>query len=131
MRKYKLAIVDDDEDERFFIQDAFNVFPGFEIVGEFGNGDQLLGWLEGPPAVMPELILSDLNMPGKNGYDVICDVQTLFPHIPVIITSTSTLNTIREKCMALGAYSFLVKPDVFIDYAAYAEKLYSMISAHH
>ncbi|KQS27107.1 response regulator transcription factor [Dyadobacter sp. Leaf189] len=128
MKKYKLAIVENDEDERFFMADAFNAFKGFDIIGEFSNGDQLFEWLNGQPDTLPELILSDLNMPGKNGYDVITGVKANFPQIPVIITSTSSVSSTREKCVGLGAREFMVKPDIFIAYDRYAENLYKLIS---
>ncbi|WP_439556098.1 response regulator, partial [Dyadobacter sp.] len=128
MKKYKLAIVENDEDERFFMADAFNAFNGFDIIGEFSNGDQLFEWLNGRPDTLPELILSDLNMPGKNGYDVITGIKANFPQIPVIITSTSSVSSTREKCVGLGARDFMVKPDIFIAYDRYAENLYKLIS---
>ncbi|WP_031527669.1 response regulator transcription factor [Dyadobacter crusticola] len=128
MKKFKLAIVENDEDERFFMADAFNASQGFDIVGEFSNGDQLFEWLNTRPDTLPELILSDLNMPGKNGYDVIMGVKANFPQIPVVITSTSSVSSTREKCVGLGAREFMVKPDIFIAYDRYAESLYQLIS---
>jgi DNA-binding NarL/FixJ family response regulator len=127
MRKYRLAIVENDEDERFFMLDAFRAFAGFEILGEFGNGNQLLDWLSAGPQVMPELILSDLNMPGKNGYDVISETMDRFPGIKVVITSTSPVTSVREKCLGLGAFAFLLKPDVFIAYENYVKSFYKLL----
>lgn len=127
MKKYKLAIVENDEDERFFMVDAFSAFAGFEIVGEFGNGNQLLDWLSAGPQVMPELILLDLNMPGKNGYDVISEATSKFPGLKVVITSTSSVTSIRERCLGLGAFAFLIKPDVFIAYENYVESFYQLL----
>ncbi len=124
MEKFSLVIVEDDEDERFFMTEAFNEFEGFELLNAFANGDQILNWLQTPSHRFPDLIVSDLNMPGKNGYDLINEVRKGFPQIAVFITSTSKLQATREKCLHLGADSFLPKPDVFVDYAPFVAKAY-------
>ena len=124
MEKFSLVIVEDDEDERFFMTEAFNEFEGFELLNAFPNGDQILNWLQTPSHRFPDLIVSDLNMPGKNGYDLINEVRKGFPQIAVFITSTSKLQATREKCLHLGADGFLPKPDVFVDYAPFVAKAY-------
>lgn len=129
MRTYKIIIVENDEDEQFFMKEGFNAVDLFQIVAQVENGDELLAWLREHPESMPDLILSDLNMPGKNGYDVIADIKATlaFAHIPVIITSTSSTRTIIEKCLALGAADYIVKPDTFVEYMTYARQLYDVI----
>ncbi|MCF0052438.1 response regulator [Dyadobacter sp. LJ53] len=123
----KLAIVENDEDERFFMAEAFGACDGFEIVGEFGNGDQLMEWLEDMPQQQPQLIVTDLNMPGKNGYDIIAEMRVTRPQVRVIATSTSHMAATREKCLRLGAREFLIKPDVFTDYNAFVTQVYNMV----
>jgi DNA-binding NarL/FixJ family response regulator len=128
MKRFKIAIVEDDEDERFFMVDAFNSFAGFEVVGEFGNGDQLMAWLGKQADPTTELVITDLNMPGKNGYDIISEVRSKYSGIDVVATSTSSVDATRNKCLAMGARQFLVKPDVFIHYQDYVERLYQLLS---
>lgn len=125
----KLAVVENDDDERFFMIEAFEAFGNFEIVGQFGNGDQLLQWLENSPAQLPQLIITDLNMPGKNGYDIISEVKSGHPEIRVIATSTSSIPATRDKCRNLGAREFMVKPDVFIAYDHYVSAVYELVGA--
>lgn len=57
-------------------------------------------------------------MHGKNGYDILTEIRARpeLQHIPVIITSTSQLSSVAEKCLALGAAAYMVKPDTFISY---------------
>ena len=133
MRKYKIIIVDNDEDEQFFMKEGFDAADLFEIVAQVKNGDILLYWLKEHPANLPDVILSDLNMPGKNGYDIIEDIKgnTLYAHIPVIITSTSATKTIMEKCLAMGAADYLVKPDTFVEYEPFVNDLYQRITEKH
>lgn len=132
MKRYKLVIVENDEDERFFMTQEFEAFGAFDILGVFINGDTLFEWLSGSPAQLPDIILSDLNMPGKNGYDILTVLKAdpAYDDIPVIITSTSSVIAVREKCLSMGASDYLIKPEMFIDYGPYVEKFYQKIEAN-
>ncbi|WP_138485249.1 response regulator [Dyadobacter bucti] len=76
------------------------------ILGEFVNGDTLFEWLEKNRQGLPDIILSDLNMPGKNGYDILSFINSEpdLGCIPVIITSTSPVIAVREKCLSNGCH---------------------------
>jgi CheY-like chemotaxis protein len=130
MKKYRIVIVENDEDEQFFMKEGFDQAGTFEILSMVSNGDALFQWLESHPQQLPDLILSDLNMPGKNGYDIITEVRDTpaYAHIPVIITSTSSTKAFIDKCLAFGAADYLVKPETFIEYVPFVERLYKLIS---
>jgi CheY-like chemotaxis protein len=130
MRKYKIVIVENDEDEQFFMKEGFNAVGLFEILAQLKNGDALFEWLQDNKENLPDIILSDLNMPGMNGYDIITGVKDnpLFKHIPVIITSTSNAKIMIEKCMALGAADYKVKPETFVAYEPFVKALYQSIN---
>jgi DNA-binding NarL/FixJ family response regulator len=132
MRKFKIIIVENDEDEQLFMKEGFDAADLFELIAQLKNGDELFEWLEFNRANLPDVILSDLNMPGKNGYDIIEDIKgnSVYEHIPVIITSTSSTNATINKCMSLGAASYLVKPDTFIQYEPFVKQLYQLIKEH-
>ena len=129
MKKYRIIIVENDEDEQLFMKEGFDAAGLFDIVAQVKNGNTLLEWLNENKNALPDVILSDLNMPGKNGYDVINEVKAnpLYAHIPVLITSTSSTKTIIEKCMAQGAADYIVKPETFVEYVPYVESLYKRI----
>jgi len=129
MKKYKIIIVENDEDEQFFMKEGFDAADLFEILAQVKNGDALLEWLDGTGAIAPDLILSDLNMPGKNGYDVIAEmkVHPKYGGTPVVIISTSSTQSIVDKCLALGAADYLVKPDTFTEYVPFVKNLYRLI----
>jgi CheY-like chemotaxis protein len=129
MKKYNIIIVENDEDEQLFMKEGFDATGLFNIVAQVKNGDDLLQWLNSHKQNLPHIILSDLNMPGKNGYDVINDVKDdpSYSHIPVIITSTSSTRTIIDKCLAFGAADYVVKPDTFVEYVPYVKNLYKRI----
>lgn len=129
MKKYKIIIVENDEDEQLFMKEGFEAAGLFQIIAVVSNGDTLFEWLGEHITILPDIILSDLNMPGKNGYDVINEVKSnpLYAHIPVVITSTSSTRTIMEKCIAAGASDYIVKPETFVEYVPYVRNLYGRI----
>lgn len=129
MKKYKIVLVENDEDEQVFMKEGFDAAGLFEIVAQVRNGDTLFEWLNENKNSLPDVILSDLNMPGKNGYDVINEIKTspVYMHIPVVITSTSSTKTIIEKCLASGAADYVVKPETFVEYVPYVQNLYRRI----
>lgn len=129
MKIYKIIIIENDEDEQFFMREGFEKSGLFQILAMVRNGDELFGWLRKHPIALPDLFLSDLNMPGKNGYDIIQEVKAhpLYANIPVVITSTSSTQAIIKKCLDAGAADYVVKPETFIEYEPYVKKLYQRI----
>jgi len=129
MKRYKIIIVENDEDEQLFMKEGFETANLFEVIAVVINGDTLFEWLTQNVNSLPDIILSDLNMPGKNGYDVIKEVKSnpLYSHIPVVITSTSSTRTIMEKCITAGASEYIVKPETFVEYVPYVKDLYNRV----
>lgn len=129
MKKHSLIIVENDDDEQLFMKEGFDAADLFTIVAQVRNGDHLFDWLDAHPRELPDIILSDLNMPGKNGYDIINGIKNnpAWSHIPVIITSTSSTPTIIDKCMAQGAADYIVKPETFVEYSPYVKILHGLV----
>ena len=129
MKTYNIVIVENDEDEQEFMKEGFDAVGLFNVIAQVRNGDHLLDWLAEHRESRPDIILSDLNMPGKNGYDIILDIKSSrdWSNLPVIITSTSSTKTIIDKCLALGAADYIVKPETFIEYVPYVKNLYQCI----
>lgn len=86
------------------------------------NGEEALDFLYKrelyQSAPRPGLILLDIKLPKLDGYEVLSiikkdqDLKT----IPVIILTTSALETDLNKCYILGANSYIIKPIQFRDF---------------
>jgi DNA-binding NarL/FixJ family response regulator len=128
MRKLRLYLVENDPDEQEFMKEAFMESGQFELVGVGKSGDVLFEWLDqGNPA--PDFVLSDLNMPGKNGHDILNELTSSdkYPRIPVVITSTSSTPFIIDRCMKEGATAYIVKPETFARYVPFVSELYGRL----
>jgi CheY-like chemotaxis protein len=127
-RKIKLLVIEDNEDERMFIKEGLTSAGLFEVVGEAKNGNEMLELFQQSTFTYPEIVLTDLKMPGKNGYDVIHDVKEnkSLSHIPVIILSTAPDMPFAAKCKQLGACAYFTKPDTFLEYEGFAQKIYEV-----
>ncbi len=120
--KNPVILVDDSADD---IEIARQVYKLTKLENEFlvmREGDQLLSYLDGINLgvnKMPTLVLIDLNMPGKNGFEVLSQVRTKpeFKEFPkIIMFSHSNLKKDKEKSIALGANGFKSKPIELNDY---------------
>ena len=129
MEKIKIIIAENDEDEQFFMKDGFEASGHFNVIGFACSGDELLATLNNDELDPPDMILSDLNMPGKNGYDVLKALRAdkKFSALPIVITSTSSIKSVIDTCMQLGATKFMQKPDTFVEYADFARELADLL----
>ena len=121
MQKLFILVAEDDSDDRFLLQTAFRE-KGYDDKIEFvENGVELLEFLsriqedKSGQDSYPYFILLDLNMPKKDGREVLKEIKQhpVFKKIPIIVfTTTKNENEIR-RCYELGANTYIVKPVSF------------------
>ncbi len=111
-----ILIAEDDADDRFLLESAFRE-NGFNDTLRFvENGIELMEYLQnGTEVKMPRFILLDLNMPKKDGREVLKEIKQNpdFKKIPVIIFSTTNNEQEMKRCYELGANSYITKPNSF------------------
>src|SRR5215831_17620624 len=119
-RKFYILIAEDDPDDRFLLKTAFEESGYPNVLRFVENGVELLQHLkevteQKPKDDLPGFILLDLNMPKKDGREVLREIKehNIFRKIPVIIFTTTKNENEIIKCYELGANSYVVKPLVF------------------
>lgn len=113
---YAVYMVDDDPDDRQIVSDAFEEITTPTELTLMRNGNELMENLENSTiSSLPSLILLDLNMPGKDGREILKEVKgnKSLQQIPVIIFTTSSTDKDRENCYELGANCFVTKPSSY------------------
>ncbi|MVM33831.1 response regulator [Spirosoma sp. HMF4905] len=104
-------IVDDDEDDQQFIRSAFwDGEPPISVLS-LSDGEELLPMLADCIEV-PRLILLDINMPRKDGFETLQELRNLYSYtdLPVVMLTTSSNEDDRKRSFRLGANQFLTKP---------------------
>jgi chemotaxis family two-component system response regulator Rcp1 len=74
--------------------------------------EALLHLRQDPHAPLPDLILLDLNLPRKDGWEVLaeCKADPRLKQVPIVIFTTSQLGSEVQRCYEMGANSFVAKP---------------------
>jgi len=113
--KHSIVIVDDDDDDREIIRDAFEKTVSGQEYIFMDNGEMLLEYLEKNRSNGPSLIMLDLNMPGKDGREILKEIKTSnrFHQIPTVVFTTSSSPKDKQAVYELGANCFITKPDTF------------------
>ena len=74
------------------------------------DGLEALAWLQ--QGNIPDLIITDLQMPNMDGIGLINSLKEsgYFKHIPIIVLSSKDSSTDRIQCLKLGAEDYMIKP---------------------
>ncbi|SFF37218.1 response regulator [Spirosoma endophyticum] len=119
-----VLIIDDDEDDRFFMEQAFKTDSASTQVHSAAGGQQAFELLGSAP-LLPDVILLDLNMPGMTGFEVLAHLKQSPPYqsIPVVILTTSDAATDQDQARQLGAAEFITKPTTSVGLSAIAQRI--------
>ncbi len=104
----KTTIVDDSDFFRKFMTDLCKEID-LEVVETFSRGDSFLEKLKEEKNQEINLVLLDINMPGKSGADLIEDVLDYLDDGIIIMISTLNSMEIVDKCLSLGATNYITK----------------------
>jgi two-component system nitrogen regulation response regulator GlnG len=101
----KIWIADDDEAIRMVLEEGLKS-TGFDIV-TFANGESLIDALSEDK---PDLIISDIKMPGMHGYDLLKHIKNNYDKLPVIIMTAFTDMQAAIDSYGGGAFEYIPKP---------------------
>jgi CheY-like chemotaxis protein len=118
MEEIFILIAEDDADDRFLLKAAFEENGFNDTLCFVENGVEVLDYLYKQSAdtqVYPRFILLDLNMPKKDGREVLKELKQhpQLKKIPVVIFSTTNNEQEMKRCYELGANSYITKPNSF------------------
>ena len=113
---YHVLLADDSEDDRFLIRSAVERIPRLKVVGEVANGLEViaffngLGKASGAEKSVPDLLLLDLEMPFKDGFEVLEWLRGReYDNLTVVVLTGSTQPSHIKRALDLGADYYQVK----------------------
>jgi two-component system, response regulator len=133
----EILLVEDNEDDVVIIQEAFAKSRLVNVLNTVSDGEEALAYLrrEGQYKVVrqPGLILLDINMPKKNGFEVMQAMKAdpRLRTLPVIMLTMSDRDEDIIRSYANGACSYIRKPvdlDQFHTVIKQFELYWTMIS---
>jgi len=114
-----ILLAEDNEPEQEIMKEAFKEVKAEYEVFMVKDGIETLEFLDGKgefhDVPKPDLIILDLNMPRKNGLEVVADIKNnpKWQHIPLLVLSNSEYSGDICRCYALGVNAYLSKPADF------------------
>ena len=105
---YKVLIVDDESLIRKGLRNIINwKMLDCEVCGDATDGIQAIEQIK---ALMPEIIVTDIHMPGMDGLSMIKEVKSIVPNSKIIILTGYRDFDYVQEAIKCGAFDYLLKP---------------------
>jgi DNA-binding NarL/FixJ family response regulator len=115
-----ILIADDHANVRRGLREILvDAFSGSHF-SEACDGDQVLTQLINS---QHDVLLLDINMPGRNGLEVLKDVKKIYPLLPVIMVSVQPESQYATRCLLAGATAYINKNSASEDLAPAIRKI--------
>ncbi len=101
----RILVVDDDAFTRTMVQEFLTRY-GYEVVTATDGADGL----DKVRAGGIDMVVSDMIMPGRSGFELLTEIKTAFPLLPVIIITGKPKVEAAVACIKTGAFDYLTKP---------------------
>jgi len=115
MPPYRIVLADDHPLLREAIKKSIEEIPDFQVVGEAGDGLELLELLE---KLVPDLILLDISMPRFNGLQAAGSIKKSYPKVKILILTMIKSRESIQRALQIGVNGYLLKENAFSDLIA-------------
>ena len=105
----KVLVADDHPLMLEGVKRVLNREVDIEVIGDAQSGEEVKNMLV---ETMPDILILDLTMPGRNGLDLLKDVKVLYPDLPVLILSIHPEERFAIRCIKAGAVGYLCKSGI-------------------
>ncbi len=103
-----VLIVDDHPFMREGLTKLINSEPGLCVCGEAESAEKAISAVE---KLRPDIVVTDITLPGKSGIELIKDLASLRPGLPVLVLSMHDEAIYAERCLRAGARGYLMKSE--------------------
>jgi DNA-binding NarL/FixJ family response regulator len=110
--KLKFLIIEDQEAQRTRLSNEFEASGQFEFIAEAKTGQM---GIELAVEKRPDIVLTDVNLPDIDGFQVTRKILRSLPQVKVIVMSSDSSSTYISEAIHVGALGFLPKNQVNIN----------------
>ncbi len=104
--KLRVLVVDDTDMMRKLVQQYLDQSSAASVVGEASDGEEAIVRAK---ECEPDIVLLDMNLPGKRGADVARDLRSIVPGVRIYIFSAYDVNEFKELDVHLSVDGFVQK----------------------
>jgi DNA-binding NarL/FixJ family response regulator len=101
-----VVLADDHDLVRSGIKALLSTVEGVQVIAEARNGNELLQLLE---SVKPDVVMTDISMPGMDGITAIAEIHHRYPDVKVLVLSMYDTVDFVKRAVANGACGYLMK----------------------
>ncbi|MEO5336159.1 MAG: response regulator [Magnetospirillum sp. WYHS-4] len=130
-RDIEVLLVEDNAGDARLVEEAFREWRMVNRLHRVIDGVEAMAFLRGEPPYAgmpkPDLVLLDLNLPRKDGREVLLEMKSdpVLRSIPVVALTTSTDHEDVDACYQIGANAYVSKP---LDFAEFFNALSALRS---
>jgi DNA-binding NarL/FixJ family response regulator len=122
MGTYRIVVADDHALFRQGLRSILSEAADLEVVGEAGDGLELLTLLNANQ-LDPHLVILDISMPNLRGIDAIREIKTVHPNVKILIVTMHKDKEYFLQSLAAGADGYFLKKDADTELFAAIEKI--------
>jgi DNA-binding NarL/FixJ family response regulator len=105
---YKIILAEDHVLVREGIKKIIEAFPGLQVMGEVGDGPELMNLLKRIPV---DMVILDISMPSLPGIEATREIKQTYPTVKVLILTMHKKKEYLHNAMAAGVDGYLLKED--------------------
>lgn len=106
LSRRRVLLVDDHPMMRSGLAHLIERQPDLTVCGEAANPAEALTVM---PAARPDIVLTDLTMPGRSGLEFVKDLLAVSPTLPVLVVSMHDESVHAERALRAGARGYIMK----------------------
>ena len=108
LARKRILVVDDHPILREGLLQSINRESDLIVCGEAENAHQALSAIS---KLKPDLVLVDIGLPGKSGFELVKDLRTVHPEVPVLVLSMHDESLYAERVLRAGARGYIMKQE--------------------
>lgn len=120
MTPYQIVLCDDHVMFREGIRGVIEIMPNLKVVGEFGDGQELMEFMK---TANPDMVILDISMPKVQGIEATKEIKMTHPKVKILILTMHKSTEHLIRAFSAGADGYLLKENARSDLIAAIDKI--------